>query len=106
MAELKSLGDITRMTTKVSTPRWVACVAFGMCIGFTYFVFTLLLSHWGWNHEIGEVAWIDALNSVMSDFPFGHWISDGSLRYLCCGLFWAALASAVYALYSRRKNVA
>jgi hypothetical protein len=77
-----------------------------MSTGFLYFTGTLLLSHWGWNHKIGDVAWMDALNQVISDFPFHYFFSDGSLDYLINGLFWAALASGLCALRFWRKQAA
>jgi hypothetical protein len=94
------------MSTKVSIPRWVCCAAAGMSVGFLYFVFTLLLDHWGWNHKIGDEAWIDALGWVLNDFPFGRWIDDGSLRYLLNGLLWSALGSGLYALRLWRGHAA
>ena len=93
------------MNTKVSISRWIVCAAVGMCIGFAYFAFSLLLSHWGWDHKIGDVAWIDALNWVMSEFPFGYF-SDSTLCYLFNGLFWAALASGLCALKLWRRHAA
>jgi len=96
------------MITKVSIPRWVACVAFGMCIGFLYFAGTLLLSHRAWYHKTGEgpatSQWLDALNMVMGDFPFGRWIDDGSLSYVLNGLLWGALGSGLCALRLWRKH--
>jgi len=96
------------MNTRASIPRWIVCVAGGMCIGFLYFAGTLLLSHREWYHKIGEgpaiSQWIDALGMVMGQFPFGYWISDGSLSYLLNGLFWGTLGGGLCALRFWRKH--
>jgi hypothetical protein len=98
------------MRAKLSISRWVACAGVGMCIGFLYFESTLLLSHRNWYHKLGEgpaaSQWLDALDMVMGDFPFGHWVSDGSFSYLLNGLFWAALGSGLCALRLWRKHAA
>jgi hypothetical protein len=94
------------MSTKVFIPRWVCCTTAGMSVGFLYFVVTLLLAHWGWNHKIGDKAWIDALGFVLSDFPFGRWIDDGSLSCLLNGLLWSALGGGLFALRLWRRHAA
>ena len=101
---------IARMSTKVLIPRWVACVGFGMSVGFLYFAGTLLLSHRDWYHKIGDgpaiSQWLDALNQVIGDFPFGRWIDSGSLSYLLNGLLWSAIGGGVYALRLWRRQAA
>src|SRR5437879_3409147 len=96
------IGKWHAMSSKIILPRWVACIAFGMSAGFLYFVSTLLLSHRGWYHKMGEgpagSQWLDALNMVLGDFPFGRWIDDSSLSYLLNGLLWGALASGLCAV--------
>ena len=110
MVQLFSLSSIGRMSTKVSIPRWVACGGFGMCIGFLYFAGTLLLSHRDWYHKIGDgpaiSQWLDAFIWVLQDFPFGHWIADGSLAMFCNGLFWGALGSGLYSFRLWRRYAA
>ena len=92
------------MSTKVSIPWWVACVAFGVCIGFLYFAGTLLLSHINFHpHHFGEGR-LDVLELVMRTFPFGRWIYDNSLSYLLNGLLWGALGSGFCAMRLWRKN--
>jgi hypothetical protein len=96
------------MSAKIAIPRWIVCVAFGMCISFLYFVVTLLLSHREWYHKMGEgpalSQWIDALDMVLGDFPFGYWIRDGSLSYLLNGVLWSALAGGLCALHFHQRN--
>jgi hypothetical protein len=81
-----------------------------MCVGFLYFAGTLLLSHRDWYHKIGDgpaiSQWLDALNMVIGDFPFGRWIDSGSLSYLLNGLLWSALGGGLFALRLWRRHAA
>lgn len=99
-----------RMGTKISISRGVLCAGVGMCVGFVYFVCTLLLAHRDWYHKIGDGTavsqWLDAINMVIADFPFGNWVSDGRLTCLLSGLFWAALGSGLCAFRLWRKHSA
>jgi hypothetical protein len=92
------------MNTKVTIPRWLACVVFGMSVGFVYFAVTLLLAHWGWNHKIGDKAWLDAVSWILSGFPFGRWIDDGWFAVLFNGLFWSAVGGALFAFRVWRRH--
>jgi hypothetical protein len=98
------------MNAKKSIFRWACCIGFGMSVGFLYFIVTWLLGGWGWNHKIGDKAWVDAISWVLGDFPFGfwgiNWFSDGKLAYLLNGLFWASLAGGFWAFKLSRKNTA
>ena len=96
------------MNTRIPVPRWIVCVAFGMCTGFLYFVFSLLLSHREWYHKMGEgpalSQWIDALNMVLGEFPFGYWIRDGSLAFLLNGVLWSVLGGILCAWRIRGRK--
>jgi hypothetical protein len=72
-------------------PRWVVCIAVGLCIACLYFAANALLSYRGSYRKHGDGAsisqWFDALEWVTGDFPFGYWIDDYSLGVLLNGLF-------------------
>ena len=77
-----------------------------MCVGFAFFVVTGVLSLWGWDHKIGDVAGIDALNWVLSDFPFGYEMLDWvphPYSYLSNALFWTAVGCGLFAFRFGRK---
>ncbi len=98
------------MSTKISMPRWLGSVGFGMCVGFLYFAATLMLQCHGWSHKLGEGGaasqWLDALDSVLWDFPLGHWISNGYLGHLLTGVLWGCLAGGLFAVRLWRKHAA
>src|SRR5271157_5379257 len=96
------------MNKRLSIPHWLACIAFGMCVDFFYFLCTLLLWHFAYYRKIGQgpalSQWLDALTDVIGDFPLGKGISDGFLRCMLNGLIWGAFGCALYTLWVFKKE--
>ena len=88
--------------------RWAVSLAVGMCVALVYLAGTATLSQRGWYRKHGDgpaiSQWLDALESVSGDFPFGYWTDRYTVAVLLNALFWAALVGGLHAVLRTRRN--